>query len=284
MKEFSTLVGDIYEMVNNGDGGTTDLTLFKDTIANKYVRQTSWEYRARKPESLYFSEIGTPCKRQLWYRVNIPHIAEPVTGSGRIKFAYGDILEAMVLQLAKDAGHTVEQEQGEISYGVGTTGWYINGRLDAIIDGVVVDVKSVTKYSVQKFEKGLADDPFGYYDQLNGYTSALGRGEASFLTIEKELGNIKAFPLHVDKELFEESVENAVATVTGPVPTVRQDVVELDNGNKKLCTMCSYCSFKHHCWQDSNGGVGLRTFVYSNGPVFLTEVKKVPLVLEVVSG
>jgi hypothetical protein len=39
---------------------------------------------------------------------------------------------------------------------------------------------------------------------------------------------------------------------------------------------CGYCSFRKECYPEA------RTFIYSNGPVFLVDVKKVPNVLEVI--
>ena len=53
------------------------------------------------------------------------------------------------------------------------------------------------------------------------------------------------------------------------------------SGNMTLCTECKYCSHKLHCWTDANGGKGLRAFMYANGPVFLTDVKNLPKVPEV---
>ena len=53
-----------------------------------------------------------------------------------------------------------------------------------------------------------------------------------------------------------------------------KDVADGMSGNRKLGTMCSYCQFKTLCWP------GLRTFVYSSGPVFMTKVVKTPNVLE----
>ncbi len=47
------------------------------------------------------------------------------------------------------------------------------------------------------------------------------------------------------------------------------------SGNMKLGTKCSYCKYKNECHPD------LRTFLYSGGPRFLTEVVNEPKVLEV---
>lgn len=51
-------------------------------------------------------------------------------------------------------------------------------------------------------------------------------------------------------------------------------------GNRKLGVECSYCPFKVDCWQDVNDGSGLRKFIYSSGPRWLTVVKKEPNVME----
>ena len=52
------------------------------------------------------------------------------------------------------------------------------------------------------------------------------------------------------------------------------------SGNMKLPVACAYCPFKKHCWANSNSGKGLRTFLYSFGPVHLTDVKNEPKVPE----
>ena len=46
------------------------------------------------------------------------------------------------------------------------------------------------------------------------------------------------------------------------------------NGNEKLSSACSYCDFKKECYP------GLRKFIYSDRPVFLTKVVKKPMVYE----
>ena len=56
-----------------------------------------------------------------------------------------------------------------------------------------------------------------------------------------------------------------------------------ESGNEKLDTNCSYCAFKEVCWSDANNGDGLRLFLYSNGPRWLTRVEKEPKVYEVVN-
>jgi len=44
---------------------------------------------------------------------------------------------------------------------------------------------------------------------------------------------------------------------------------------------CSWCKYKHECHKDANDGAGLRTFKYSTGYAYLTQVVAEPKVEEV---
>jgi hypothetical protein len=234
---------------------------------------------------LYFSEVGKPCPRQLWFNYNGSAEQEQHEAPTLIKFFYGDMLEELVLNMAEDAGHTVEGRQQAYTYDVGN-GWIVRGRIDAIIDGAVVDVKSVTKYSEEKFKGGLVDDPFGYKGQLLGYAAAGKFKEAGFLTIQKELGHIGYYPVDVDHSWFAHQAQASVEVVSekdytalpryAPVPQ------SATSKNMKLPTACSYCSYKKECWKDSNDGKGVRTFLYSTGPIHLVQVVDTPRTPEVV--
>lgn len=273
MATISTLVNDIYSLASKE----------MDSVSGEHKVSISYDKwfedrGPRKPNTLHFSEIGTPCLRKLWYNVNMPSAAEDIGPSTRIKFLYGDMLEELVLSLAKAAGHTVERQQERVVWDVGH-GWQVTGRIDAVIDGVMVDVKSTTKFGVNKFEGGLVDDPFGYYQQLNGYAVATSSRMAGFLTIQKELGHVAYFPIEVSKEKWIEKTEEAVLAVEGDVlslPVIPPVPQSSTSKNMKLSTLCSYCQYKKECFPT------LRTFIYSTGPVYLTTVVDAPKVMEVV--
>lgn len=279
MKNISTLVEDINNVMGAVEREGLDLSRFAANIQNAYSKQAGVrEEKVRTPNTLYFSEIGDPCMRRIWYKVNDTSKAEELPPATRIKFLYGDILEELVLQLARDAGHSVSDEQVSVEFPIGETGWKVRGRIDAIIDGAVVDVKSVTKMSEVKFQNGLVDDPFGYKLQLSGYATVLKNSEAGFLTIQKELGHVNYYPTPVDSHYFVTQAEHVVDAVQeSSVATLdRQPPVaqSATSKNKKLCTTCSYCAYKKECWPE------LRVFAYSNGPVFLVDVVDVPKVPE----
>lgn len=280
MKTISTLVEDINAVMGAVDREGLDLSRFATNIQNAYSKQAGVrEEKVRTPNTLYFSEIGEKCQRKMWYKYNAA-IGEAITPATRIKFLYGDMLEELVLQLARDAGHTVTDEQLPVEYKVPGTEWQIRGRIDAVIDGAVVDVKSVTKMSEQKFHNHLDDDPFGYYGQLNGYATVLKNSDMGFLTIQKELGHINYFPFTQDSGVFAYGVARAVDTVSAEENSFDRfaDVpASATSKNMKLCTSCSYCPYKKMCFPEVRG------FAYSNKVEWLTKVVDLPRVAEIVS-
>lgn len=276
-----TLVSDIYKLAEGAKAPSLDSDY---TVSASYAKWFDKEEKVRESKVLYFSEVGDPCVRKLWYKYNKPELATPIDGNLRIKFFYGDMLEELVLGLAKDAGHEVTGQQQRVVYDVGD-GWIVRGRIDAIIDGVPVDVKSVTKFSEEKFKNGLKDDPFGYYQQLCGYATTLNSNRAGFLTIQKELGHINYYPIDVNPNLFKMQAQHAVESVQEKDVTTLPQLAAVPQSatskNMKLCTSCGYCAYKNDCWKDANDGKGLRTFMYSSGPTFLVHVEDTPRVLEV---
>jgi hypothetical protein len=78
---------------------------------------------------------------------------------------------------------------------------------------------------------------------------------------------------------IEEHIERVKKLVEQPeAPEHCHEVVpDGKSGNQKLAVGCSYCPYKHTCWP------GVRTFLYSSGPRYLTEVVNEPKVQEVLS-
>lgn len=225
------------------------------------------------------SNLGTPCDRKLWYTVNQPSAGERLGGPVLLKFLYGDIIERLILGLAKIAGHTVEGEQDELDIGG------VKGHRDAVIDGELIDVKSATTHSFNKFKehKLKTDDPFGYLTQIGAYLHAsqtdpkvTQKDRASFIAVDKQLGHICLDTYSKSDTDYDKLVSDKQSMVRSVSPPARgfSDVAEGKSGNRKLGTECSYCPFKSTCWP------GLRTFNYSSGPSFLTVVAREPNVGE----
>jgi len=82
------------------------------------------------------------------------------------------------------SGHKVTDQQKEVE----VEG--VIGHQDSMIDGILVDCKSASTASFQKFKNNnlLEDDPFGYIAQISAYAEANGVDEAAFLAIDKSTG------------------------------------------------------------------------------------------------
>lgn len=280
MKSIDTLVSDIYGLFSDDETppfSEDSVRGFAEKLSQRVNERIA---ESRVPGRLRLSNIGKPCRRQLWYSVNEPEAAEQLPPEARIKFLFGDILEEMLLWLAKEAGHTVEGEQDEIDlYGV-------KGHRDGVIDGHLVDVKSASSYSFSKFRDHLTPDvdAFGYIPQLQSYlhgssddSTVRDKSSASFLVIDKTLGKIALDTHQKDNVDYRSKVDELQRVLSEPTPPDRAFKAEPfgKSGNEKLGVACSYCPFRKACWP------GLRTFSYSTGPVSFTKIVREPDVPEV---
>ena len=283
MKNIETLVKDIYDLFNLSPIKRDEKEV--DALIDKFgdmIKIHIKEFMYSKPRdsgNLRLSGIGKP-DRQLWYDVNTETTEEQLPPSTRIKFLYGYILEELLLLCAEVAGHTVEAQQAEVS----VEG--VLGHQDAMIDGVLVDCKSASGRSFEKFNSNnlVNDDPFGYIAQISAYAEANNVDRAAFLVIDKSTGKICLAPVHSMEMINAGSRVKALKEiVTSPTMPNRcyDPVPDGKSGNYKLAIGCLYCRHKKECWSDINGGKGLRVFQYANGKRYLTSVVKTPDVPEV---
>lgn len=265
-KTIDTLVEDIKaRIVSNEPIPEEEARAFGQKLGEFIASRLS---RGSDTPRLRVSNLGTPCDRKLWYSINRSDLAEPLTASTRLKFLIGDLWEQVLLFLAKQSGHRVEDEQREVEING------VRGSLDARIDGVVVDVKSASPFSFRKFREGLtADaDAFGYLTQLGAYASAVGSRVGAFLVGEKVLGNITLDKHDLPDVDYTVVVDDKRDMLSWPQPPQRAYKEEAETyyrkptGNFKLSVPCSYCGFKSECWPK------LRVFVKNGRPVFYTKV------------
>jgi CRISPR/Cas system-associated exonuclease Cas4 (RecB family) len=277
-KQIDTLVDDIFKVFTEDhkfDEGNVE-------AFGKRLSQIIHERVGRSDDmpSLRMSNLGQPCLRKLWYEINKPEAREPLEREARLKFLYGDILEELLLFLAKESGHDVQGEQETLEING------VKGHRDAIIDGVLVDVKSASSFAFKKFSEGTLakDDAFGYLDQINAYLYAsqddpllVEKASAAFLAVDKTLGKVTLMKVPANGKDYDKKITEIrhILSQTEPPKRGFSDEPMGKSGNKKLGINCSYCDFKHTCWPK------LQTYVYSSGPVYLTKVAKAPRVEKV---
>jgi len=239
-----------------------------------------WTEPKKQTKGLRMSNIGRPA-RQLWYESKKDSEPTPLKAPTHIKFLYGHLLEELLILFVKIAGHSVSDEQKEVTVDG------IKGHIDCKIDGQVVDIKTASNFGFKKFKEGTLyqDDPFGYMYQLSGYETSEGTNEGGFLAINKETGELALYcPGDLTKPNVNgriDSLKNKLKSDTPPEKCY-QPVPEGKKGNMRLPTGCAYCGFKNVCWSDANNGRGLRVFKYANGLKYFTRVTSTPNVQELI--
>lgn len=279
----STVVPDIYqhlEMLSEGKELPLTEEDIDNTLAGIKEALMSWARPSvrNKDFTVRMSNVGKP-SRQLWFEKRDPEGRGGVDGPTQIKFLYGHLLEEIVLMLVRMSGHTVSDEQKEVVVDG------ITGHMDCKINGEVVDIKTASRFAFNKFKEGRLsqDDPFGYLGQLAGYEKAEGTEGGGFLVLNKESGELCMYiPDDLDKPNIDAKISELLPALeldTAP-ELCYSPIPDGKKGNMKLPKGCSWCKYKYQCHKDANDGQGLRTFKYSNGLTYLTEVVVEPKVEE----
>lgn len=279
-KTIYTLKKDIENVLTTGEGWNDEIAAW---VGLEISKSTSRQLvpRGNYTANLRMSNLGQPCDRKLWYSLQVwaneyKEVLAPYTLN---KFIFGDIIEAWTLGLIRASGHKLEGLQTSMTLNG------IKGSRDCVIDGMTVDVKSASTMGMAKFRNnGLLDsDPFGYLSQLSSYVAAgkddpvvTFKNHGAFVAIDKQFG-------HIEVDIYDMTdlvarkpaeVEEKKAMVKQPDAPARafSDVPDGKSGNRKLGTQCSYCEYKKVCFP------GLKTYVYSNGPRYLTRIVREPKV------
>lgn len=276
-KTIDTLVEDIYDVVSTGSEVNEQyLQEFLNDCKEALTRAIQDGGKVRPPE-LRMSMLGTP-NRQLWYSFNSSTVKKPVKPSMTISFMYGHIVEALIVFLAKQAGHSVTRQQETVCLEG------IKGHIDCFIDNVLVDVKSASGYGFNKFKdmsiRDKGNDPYGYVDQLSGYAQALGQSHAALLGSDKSSGELVLvdfddFTLKNSSDRIKE-VKKVIILESPPEEKCYSDIADGESGNRILDKPCTWCSYKEECWADANEGQGLRKFQFSKEIKYFTKLNKMP--------
>jgi hypothetical protein len=294
----NNLIPDIYKLLGEAN---KDIEFNTDALAGlgvRMVRHVRDEIKDpdrsdRDPSEVYVTQVTPNCYRKIWYNIfgtdnNVPK--EQIDGSNKFKFLYGDLIEESVLFIAQVAGHHVEDEQRRLSVSLPGTTFTLSGRIDAMIDGVLVDVKSMENYSFQKWQSGEAavEDKWGYMRQLYYYAGMMHMlGEpidtVGILACNKQNGKLHLYTQKVDPQLCATWVDNMGKRISSPesLKTDPTRDVTSKGSNAILGPGCSYCPYKFDCYEEQGG---LEVYAYSDGPAFICKPvgkpPKVPCITE----
>ena len=270
----STLISDIYDRMESHEKvSEVNLEALLKGLSDVVVKQLEEKRNTSHEKNIRMSSIGKP-DRKIWMEINGPEVEKSYSPSTLIKFLYGSIIEELVIFLAKEAGHSVQelQKQCELEG--------VKGHIDCKIDDDVVDIKSASDFAFRKFKTGTleSDDPFGYIGQISAYVEAEGKDMGYLLALNKVTGELALL------ELDDFSLINATKRIKHIKELVKSaEIPDLcyspqpdgKSGNIKIARDCTYCSYKWTCFPD------MRVFKYSDGLRYFTTIEKEPKVQDI---
>ena len=187
------------------------------------------------------------------------------------RFWFGDLSEAMLMCIMREAGIDIVDFQKEVELEI--AGHKIRGTLDVIIrdeSGVekVWDIKSASdwafkhKFGFGGYDSIKEDDPFGYVMQGYLYATAMNMPFGGWIVINKSGGQIAVVDApewqDEDRVKYMADAEERVKFLTNPkskpfkpfpdeFETYRDGGV-FRTGNKLMPKPCGFCGHKFHCW------------------------------------
>lgn len=265
MKTIDTLIQDMEDVILNGpkigyEAAQKVMAKYSVAIDNQWEASFLDE---RQTPRIRMSNIGKMCSREAWYNEHSEgRKIEKLSPALLHLFSYGHLVEQQALMLAELAGHKVthRQESCEVSD--------VSGSCDAVIDGVVIDVKSCGDFVFQKFLNGLEPgDPFGYWVQLVGYYSDLKKkypdeivdNQVAWLAVDKEKGRIY-LDHHIVSDKQVDDVVDYVRRrrIESRVAAPPDRMLDDEKGKSKVLPLaCRFCNWKFECKNP-------RAFVYSS--------------------
>lgn len=210
----------------------------KDELAGHYVRMSIMGYPA--------VEIAMK-KLQQENGVNNANFVQ------RWIFHFGDYFESYVLLMMREFGLSVEAEQAEVVYKHKKQ--KVVGHIDAVVDGVLVDVKTMGYY-IRSFRE-VQDDDRGYVTQGHLYLECMrdfGLKQFAWVCYDKFTNKLELIEMEWDDHYLER-----VNYILSCLPKIKQfeDIAKyfevpplIVNGHKKEVPQCMRYSEHLHLFYE----------------------------------
>lgn len=249
--------------------------------------------REKREWYIRMSGLGRPMCQQLLDRDGVK---EEMEYNAVFRFLFGDMTEAALMLVLKEAGVDVTAAQEKCSLHL--NGYVVRGTLDLIIrgsDGVerVWDIKSASDWAFKNkykggYEKLLEEDPFGYIMQGYLYSEAMGMPFGGWLVVNKSSGEILEVPApdwqDSDRKKYLADAEQRIKVLLNPDSkvvkfepedeTYRRQGEVIKTGNKVLPRNCGFCGYRAHCWPDAILHDKVTSQAKSPPRVWYTKLKK----------
>ena len=240
----------------NGKSSMSAKTIagIKKDIGEALKRQFGSRTKRRKFQ-LRMSNVGRPTC-QLWFEKNQPEKSHPLPTTFVMNMMLGDIVEAVFKGLMREAKVKFD-DSDKVFLNIGNQ--KVSGTYDLVLNDAVDDIKSASDWSYRNkfdsFDTVSADDAFGYVGQLAGYAKAVGKKAGGWWVVNKANGSFKYVPadnIDVDKEVakLEENVKKVESNKFERCYDSEEETFRGNpTGNRVLSKTCSFCRYKHACWE-----------------------------------
>ena len=229
----------------------------KKAIRKQFKEKRDTSFRIR------MSGIGKPLCQLQMEKSGAKREAQPY--NNKLRFIFGDMIEAITMLLLKASGTVVDSEQKQVTrkskyFETGLTGTY-----DVEIGGKIYDIKSASDWAFKnKFSMGfdavVEKDVFGYKSQVYLYADTENKEFGGRIVVNKSTGEMCIVSPPRDdtkhkKEALKLADDNIKALMENkPFERCFDDVEEKYRskltGNRVLDSVCGFCSFKQDCWGD----------------------------------
>ena len=210
--------------------------------------------REQKRDYLGISEIGEPCERRLWAKVNdLPRSASSEFSPRlRMIFSLGDCIEEEVIRLLAMAGYEVHYtdpdtgEQFEATDFDGRLKGHLDGKIwinREVRDPSVLEIKSANEKSFEEFiELGYERWNPKYWGQIHGLMGWFGIDTALAVVYSKNTSRIHSEFIRFDHSYFELLVGRAIRVLSCDAPEIPAEATSAS------CTFCKWCPYNEWCW------------------------------------
>jgi len=230
-------------------------SLAKKGLEKHFTRQKE-DFRLR------MSNVGKPlCQLQMQAKGVEP---EKPSHDFIVRMMIGDLLESLIITLLKGANIDVKSHHKKVSLAMGDN--KIEGEYDIELDDGIYDIKTVspfaftTKFNADNgYDKIKASDAFGYVAQGHGYGMAANKPFKGWIAVNKTTGEIAFTEANNSNEEKKETYNKIYKTNVAlldkePFKRCFTDIEEVyykkATGNRTLGIECSYCPYKHDCWDN----------------------------------
>jgi hypothetical protein len=215
-----------------------------------FKRQFCTDDEPAVPGKLRLSAAGK-CPRALAYAYHgFERNGKEKDSRSCIVFFQGDMVEAMIVQLARLAGCTLlGVGTNQVTVKVNVSGVDVVGHPDGFLihEGMrLLEVKSMSSYAYDRFERGDIDE--GYLSQIMMYLDASDLDSCVLVAVNKDSGVMSEKIIHRDEKKTLETVKNMELVIKSTPEKLPDAPTSYDHDKKGIYPwQCLYCSYFGTC-------------------------------------